>query len=110
MCRYRDAVGLSVQVRAVGAAGGRAGGEPVGLRAQRGSRALHVAPRHALAAARRAAPPSRARPPRLPLLQAVRAHQELAVQEDEVRVAQQRLPREVSLLYIYLSMPILRPF
>lgn len=105
-CRYRDADGLPLQVRSLGAAGGRAGREPVGLRAQRAPRAQQLAPRHALAAARRARAAARRRPPRLPLLQAVRAHQELAVQEDEERVAQQCLPRQVitnhTMHYIHL--------
>lgn len=93
--RNRNVDGLSVQVRAVGAAGGRAGREPVGLRALRAAPAQPVAP----PAARRAALHARARAQRagarLPLHQAVRAHQEQPVQEDEAGVAQQRLPRQV---------------
>lgn len=93
--RHRDADGLPVQVRALGAAGGRAGREPVGLRARRGAVRARLAPRRALAAARAARAAAGPRARGLPLLQAVRAHQEQPVQEDEARVAQQRLPRQV---------------
>lgn len=56
----------------------------------------HMAPAAALAAALHAGRAPRRRAPRLPLRQAVRAHQEQPVQEDEERVAEQRVSGQVS--------------